>query len=55
MKRADLPKSDGDNYKTTYENYEVACPICKKWNVFNRITDIESIDVACTEMGSNLE
>ncbi len=42
-----LPQSDGDNFKATYENYEVACPICKKWNVFNRITDIKSIGVAC--------
>lgn len=42
-----LPRSDGDNYKATYENYEVGCPICKKWNVFNRITDIKSIGAAC--------
>ncbi|MCK4576380.1 hypothetical protein KAU34_08230 [candidate division WOR-3 bacterium] len=41
-----LPRSDGDNFKATYENYEVACPICKKWNVFNRITDIGSIGIS---------
>lgn len=42
-----LPQFDGDNFKATYENYEVACQICKKWNVFNRITDIKSIGAAC--------
>lgn len=41
-----LPRSDVDNFKATYENYEVACPICKKWNVFNRITDIKSTGAA---------
>jgi hypothetical protein len=47
MNKARLLRSDGDNFKATYENYEVACPICKKWNVFNRITDIKSIGAAC--------
>lgn len=42
-----LPRADGDDYRTTYENYEVACPICGKWNIFNRITDIGSIGAAC--------
>jgi len=41
-----LPRSDGDNFKATYENYEVGCRICKKWNIFNRITDIKSIGAA---------
>lgn len=42
-----LPRADGDDYRTTYENYEVACPICGKRNIFNRITDIGSIGAAC--------
>ena len=42
-----LPQSDGDNFKATYENYGIECSICKKWNVFNRITDIKSIGAAC--------
>jgi len=42
-----LPRADGDDFKATYENYEVACPICGERNVLNRITDIKSIGAAC--------
>ena len=41
-----LPQADGDYFKATYENYEVACPICGERNVLNRITDIKSIGAA---------
>lgn len=47
MSNPKLPRADGDDYRATYENYEVACPICGKWNIFNRITDIGSIGAAC--------
>ncbi len=47
MSKPELPISDGDNFKATYENYEMACPNCKEWNIFNRITDIRSIGAAC--------
>jgi hypothetical protein len=27
----------------SYENYEVSCPHCKHWNIYNRVSDIKSI------------
>lgn len=47
MNKAKLPRSDGDNFKATYENYGVACRNCGKWNEFSRVTDIKSIGTAC--------
>lgn len=26
----------------TYENFEARCPICNYWNIYNRVTDLES-------------
>lgn len=46
MSNSTIPRADSNNYKATYESYEVACPICGKWNIFNRMSDIGSINVA---------
>lgn len=41
------------NKKTTYENFEAECPHCKKWNIFNRASDLKTfkpiagLDVLC--------
>jgi hypothetical protein len=33
--------------KCDYENFAAVCPICKQWNIYNRITDLKTIDPIC--------
>lgn len=32
-------------FRPTYENFEVECPECKYWNIYNRATDLQSFDL----------
>ncbi|WP_103667740.1 hypothetical protein [Pseudanabaena sp. BC1403] len=33
--------------KCDYENFAAVCPTCKQWNIYNRITDLKTIDPIC--------
>jgi hypothetical protein len=34
----------------TYENFEVRCPICKHWNIFNRASELKTFNLICEQI-----